>query len=316
MASLIQGGGPRGLLYGVYGFLEHLGCRWFTPTISQIPGRPSLILKAADVHQRPAFAYREIFGLEASDGTWSARNRLNGTRHRTTAAQAGGLRFARPGAHTYHFLVPPDRHFKEQPDYFPLVRGARTARQAQLCLSHPDVQRIAAERLKAWIREQPEATFFSVSQMDWGGTCQCEKCIAVDQEESEGLPYRAWSGAALRFANQLGDRIGSDFPSKVVTTLAYGYTEAPPKKARPAKNVRVRFCPIRACQVHPWAQCSHKPTVETLGHLRRWSEIDQGLFVWHYAVCFPHYLMPFPNLRALRSPAASRRASVRPARSS
>jgi len=295
----IRGGGERGLLYGVYGLLERLGCRWFTSEVSHVPERPTLRLEAIEETERPAFEYREIFCLEAFDGTWSARNRLNGSRHRTMDRQGGGLRFARPSTHTYHFLLPPAKHFAGHPDYFPLIGKARKSQHAQLCLTHPDVRRLVGERLKVWAREQPKATLFPVSQMDWGGSCQCERCVGVDTEESESLPYRAWSGAVLRFANEMASRIEKEFPQKLVTTLAYGYTEAPPKKARAARNVRVRFCPIRACQVHSWEKCSDKTTVETLAHLKRWSELDKNLHVWHYGVCFPHYLMPFPNLRAL-----------------
>lgn len=45
---LIQGGGPRGLLYGVYGFLEHLGCRWFTPSACSSPTAPTPGTKTAE----------------------------------------------------------------------------------------------------------------------------------------------------------------------------------------------------------------------------------------------------------------------------
>src|SRR3990172_7402809 len=37
---IVAGGRQRGTLYGVYGLLEdHLGCRWFTPTVESIPTR-------------------------------------------------------------------------------------------------------------------------------------------------------------------------------------------------------------------------------------------------------------------------------------
>ena len=34
---VIAGGRPRGTMYGVYGYLDKLGCRWFTENVSRIP---------------------------------------------------------------------------------------------------------------------------------------------------------------------------------------------------------------------------------------------------------------------------------------
>ncbi|MDP6356988.1 MAG: DUF4838 domain-containing protein, partial [Planctomycetota bacterium] len=296
---VIRGGSPRGQLYGVYSFLERLGCRWFTPKVSRIPRRLTLKLEGLDIVERPAFEYREIFCLEAFNGTWSARNRLNGNQHRMAARQGGGLRFGRAGVHTLHSLLPPEELFAEHPEFFPLIGKARSYRKAQICLSSTRARTVAAEQLKTWIREQPEAKYFSVSQMDWGGTCQCAPCIQADKEESRGLPYRAWSGGFLRFANEMASRIEKDFPDRFVTTLAYGLTEAPPAKVRPAKNVRVRFCAIRACQVHPWEKCTLPATTDTLKNLKAWTAMSKQLYVWHYGISFGHYLMPFPNLSAV-----------------
>ncbi|MGC9054421.1 MAG: alpha-glucuronidase family glycosyl hydrolase, partial [Candidatus Hydrogenedens sp.] len=44
---IIAGGDPRGTLYGVYGVLDdHLGCRWFTSTVSRIPKMETIALPA------------------------------------------------------------------------------------------------------------------------------------------------------------------------------------------------------------------------------------------------------------------------------
>ena len=75
---VIAGGSKRGTLYGVYAFLEdHLGCRWFTPTVSRIPNTPHLEIGPIEDRQVPALEYREAFFVTARDGDWAARNRLN-----------------------------------------------------------------------------------------------------------------------------------------------------------------------------------------------------------------------------------------------
>ena len=71
--------------------------------------------------------------------------------------------------HSFYDLISPQKYFAEHPEYFALVDGARRADHAQLCLTHPEVLRLAVERVRQWIREHPDAVIFSVSQNDYHG---------------------------------------------------------------------------------------------------------------------------------------------------
>ncbi len=71
---IIAGGRQRGTLYGVYTFLEKLGCRWFTTDVSRIPKMRTITAGPLDETQKPAFEYREPFFTEAADKDWSARS--------------------------------------------------------------------------------------------------------------------------------------------------------------------------------------------------------------------------------------------------
>src|SRR5271157_3247988 len=68
---VIVGGRQRGTMYGVYTFLEKLGCRWFARDLSVIPKKPTLIVEPLDETQKPAFEYREPFFTEAFDKDWA-----------------------------------------------------------------------------------------------------------------------------------------------------------------------------------------------------------------------------------------------------
>ena len=74
---IIAGGRERGTMYGVFCFLEKLGCRWYTADVAEIPSIPGFSVRAVDESISPAFAYREVFFTEAQGREWSARNRLN-----------------------------------------------------------------------------------------------------------------------------------------------------------------------------------------------------------------------------------------------
>jgi len=288
---IIAGGRLRGAMYGVYGFLDRLGCRWFAPGVSRIPKRPVLQVPALDVTEKPAFEYRETFFTEAWDKDWSARNRLNGQSHKLDESTGGKVQYY-PFVHSFLELVPPEKYFKDHPEYFSLIDGERRAERGQLCLTNPDVLRIGVESVRRWIREHPEAKIISVSQNDWQGWCECDNCRRV--EEQEGGVH---SGPILHYVNRVAEQIEKTNPGILIDTLAYWYSERPPRHVRPRPNVRIRLCPIGACEAHPYEQCPYNRFFVSL--LKEWSRITNQLYIWHYNTNFSHYLLPFPDFDEL-----------------
>jgi len=288
---LIAGGGQRGTMYGVYEFLERLGCRWFTSDVARIPRLRTIPLEKLRIRQEPAFEYREPFFTEAFDRDWAARNRTNGNHSRLDDSTGGKIGYY-PFVHSFYRLVPPEKYFAEHPEYFSLIDGKRRVERGQLCLTNPDVLRIAVEAVERWIAEHPEATIFSVSQNDWEGWCECDRCRRAEEEEGG-----AHSGPVLRFVNALAEQIGRKHPDKLIDTLAYWYTEAPPLRVRPRPNVRIRLCPIGICTAHPFASCPR--SAYFYRNLQAWAKITNQLYIWHYNTNFTHYLLPFPDFDEL-----------------
>jgi hypothetical protein len=114
----------------------------------------------------------------------------------------------------------------------------------------------------------------------------------VEQEEGG-----AHSGPILRFVNAVAVEAAKQHPDKLIDTLAYWYSEPPPLHARPLPNVRIRLCPIGACEAHPYEDC--KDDAYFMNHLRAWSKITSQLYIWHYVTNFSHYLLPFPDFDEL-----------------
>jgi len=287
----IAGGRLRGTMYGVYTFLEKLGCRWFTREVSRIPRMRSVTVGPLDETQKPAFEYREPFIAEAFDKDWAARNKVNGA-HMNLDESTGGRVEYFPFVHTFYAMIPPEEHFRGHPEYFSLINGERRVERGQLCLTNPDVLRLSVEAVLGWIRQHPEATIYSVSQNDWDGWCECDKCRRVEREEGG-----AHSGPILRFVNALAAEVEKKHPGKLIDTLAYMYSEAPPLHVRPRPNVRIRLCPIGVCQAHPYEKCPYNAYF--LRNLRAWSKIANRLYVWHYNTNFSNYLLPFPDFDEL-----------------
>ena len=290
---IIAGGRLRGTMYGVYGLLEKLGCRWCTASVSRIPKMPSISVSPLDEIQKPSFEAREPFFAEAADPDWAARNKVNGQSMRLDATR-GGKQIAYPSGHSFNLLLPPQKYFKQHPEYFSLVDGKRRIDQyrSQLCLTNPDVLLIVIESVERCIAQRPEATNISVSQNDGEGWCECDNCRRVEAEEGG-----AHSGPLLRFVNAVAEAIEKNHPDKLIDTFAYAYTLDPPAKVRPRRNVRIRICPSDACFAHPFEKCEYNAQV--MRDLEAWSKITDQLYVWHYNINFLHYLLPFPDFDEL-----------------
>jgi len=215
---ILAGGRLRGSMYAVYTFLEEvLGCRWFTPKVARIPRRERVEVGPLNARQVPALEYREPYYAEAFDADWAARNRMNGSASRLDEARGGKIVY-HGFVHTFYSLLPPDQYFQEHPEYYSEINGRRTAEYAQLCLTNPEVVRLVAERVKAWLRESPEANIVSVSQNDSGGWCECPNCKAVDDREG------SQAGTMIQFVNAVAEIVEHEFPRVAIDTLAYQYT--------------------------------------------------------------------------------------------
>ena len=287
---ILAGGGPRGTIYAVYSFLEDVvGCRWWTPQASLMPRRPTLEIGPVDLRSAPPFEYREPYWYTAFDPVWAARNKLDGITAGGDDAR-GGRQVYEGFVHTAYSLIPPEKYFKDHPEWFSEIGGKRTDHDAQLCLTNEEMRRELVKNLKERLRANPKATIASVSQNDCFNPCQCPACRAVDEEE--GSP----SGALLRFVNAVAADIEAEFPNVAIDTLAYQYTRKPPKITRPRPNVIVRLCSIECSFSRPLDDPRNKDFYDDLD---AWSKIARRLYVWDYTTDFAHYIQPHPNLQVL-----------------
>jgi hypothetical protein len=287
---ILTGGHPRGTLYAVYTFLEdELGCRWWSSTESTIPSEPTLEIGNLDIRYVPVLEYREPFWLDAFDRDWAVRNKSNGNRPKLDEKRGGKLIY-QGFVHTFYPLIPPKKYFKEHPEWFSEIKGKRTHRRAQLCLTNEEMRKELIKNLKENLRKNPAATIASVSQNDWRGNCQCAKCAAIEKEE--GSP----AGLMLRFVNSVADDMKDEFPNVAISTLAYQYTRKPPKYTKPRDNVIVRLCSIECSFCKPLADERNKKFRDDI---IGWSKISNRLYIWDYTTNFRHHIMPHPNLRVL-----------------
>lgn len=287
----IRGGAQRGAMYGCMALLEDvLGCHWFNRRVIDIPKRATVAIPVIHLHEKPAFEYREVSFWEAYDGNWAVHNRMNGSMMDLSPDMGGRVIYGRY-VHTSAELVPPEKYFATHPEYYALRDGKRSPDQLEL--TNPDVLKIATATVERWIAENPDATIFSVSQNDNWAESQSPETKAIDAVE--GAP----SGLFLRFVNAIAKEVAAKHPHVLIDTLAYQWTEKPPKLTRPLPNVRVRIAPIGADFAHGLADSPQNKV--PYANLLEWHRITNQLYIWEYCTDFANYLQPLPDLDAIPS---------------
>jgi hypothetical protein len=301
---VLLGDGERGQLNSVYSLLElYLGCRFLAHDCIITPKKDILTLPRIDYRYSPPFIYREVLAYDASRWDFAARQKLNGGNMKQCLALPWPGPDERilgiviyPFVHTFASIVPPDEYFEDRPEYFGLVKGKRHAALigGQLCLTNPDVLKMAKQKAFEWIEHHPKLTSVDISQNDAypgsSGACECKNCIAIVKEEG------SQHGPILRFVNDVADAVKEKYPEKFVDTLAYDYTIIPPNKTKPRDNVIIRLCHY-GCYFHGIEK--EDMSKDFRAAVDRWPRLAKHVWIWHYGTNFWHYLAPNPNLEAL-----------------
>ncbi len=286
----LAGGRPRGSLYAVFSFLEDVaGCRWWTPTEHYVPRAPTLTIPALDTVYVPKLRYREAFYRNAFENKFASRSKCNG-HHNRVSEEYGGHYSILGWCHTFSRILPPEQYFDVHPEWYSEAGGKRFAEHSQLCLTNEEMRAEFTRNALARIRKDPGAGIISISQNDWHGWCQCEKCLAVEEEEG------SHAGPIIRFVNAVAEDIEKEFPGFLVETLAYSYSRQAPKLVKPRHNVIVRLCSIECSYSQP---LSGPQNVTFRQDIEAWSAIAHQLYIWNYVTNFRQYILPHPNMRSL-----------------
>jgi len=292
----IAGGKPRGTLYGVYQFLEDgLGVRFLTYDHTYIPDAAEAQIPCGKYTYKPPFSFRWSYYREnANEPEFAARLRVNTV---TPGEKLGGKTPQNLINHSFHWLVPFSKYGEEHPEYYAVVDGKRDTNTGgggpQLCVTNPEVIKIAAESAIRYINEHPGIKNVSVSQADTARYCRCDVCEEINKRE--GTPM----GSQLAFVNTVAELVEKAHPDVKVGTLAYWYTRQLPKTIRPRHNVQIQLCSIECCTLHPIDDPDCEKNTKFCQDMNDWGKICDDIWVWNYNTNFRYYDLPFPNLRVI-----------------
>ena len=292
---VIAGGRQRGTMYGVYAFLEQLGCRWWYPGESTVPKMSPLQIPGLNLTGAPALEYRDFLYGEMNDDSeaqlWRARNRVNGGFYKRMDKKFGGAVTFDTLVHSYNRLAPPWTYFKEHPEYYALRNGKRN--QAQPCFSSEPMVRLMADAMKAEAAAHPEWIHFTVGQNDNANYCQCEGCKALIEEFGP-------QGMQMHFAQRIAEIVRETYPDIRINVPAYEWSRAVPKgEMVPFENMSTTLCSIECDFGQPLAAGNSEINAEFRKDIEEWSAISKRLLIWDYTANFKHFLLPYPNYYVL-----------------
>ena len=303
-AVSISGSGTRGVISGVYAFLEkYCGCDWYTSELYSIPRNELLSIPAGEkTEYAPYFEYTDTDWLSPRDVEYSLANGLNGSTYRSIPDELGGtVEYISNFCHTFGSqFCSKEKYFESNPEYFALHNGIR--QNEQLCLTNEDVYKLVLGEVMALLEERhdPEKSLqiISLTQADSTANakmCQCKNCKAIDEENG------SHAGTMITFVNRIAKEVkNAGYDNVALDTFAYRYTRKAPLKVVPDDNVIVRLCTIECCFSHSLddAQCSEN--VELMADLEAWSKICNRIYIWDYATNYANTLGIFPDFGVLQ----------------
>jgi len=305
----ITGANSRSVLYGVYAFLEELGCRFVEPGIEYVPRLGNRLIPPVNKKETAAFALRNIFreSVERKKSApfsflqpetvlpqidWMAKRRLNHhdfyvdyyrydlwEKYKQPVLEA----FLDRGFtlevthHSLHYFCPPI----EQYDFGGY--GPET-----YILNHPDWYVSSGYGPSSW-----------QTRVDLPGVRKIvtERYLAYLRRNPElsivGLwpddggmnrPFRGLSptDGYLRFWNEVGRSVAREFPQKSVGIIAYFELIHPPVKVRPKENLHCWFCPIDAQYLVPMTDRRNSHYLKSLGGwVRNMPPLHTGIFEYY-----------------------------------
>ncbi len=242
--TLTVGGRPGedGAMHGVFALLRSLGMEFFTAADYRPPHALPLVIPEAAQVRNPALGFHFAPG--------GNRTPFEALGYSSSMLWANPRRMGRWmwREHTAPFLVDPTLYYESHPEYFALINGRRAWPKrgridVHLCLSNPEVQRIAADAMLQWIAAEPWARIFFVFGGDAYGWCECENCRAWDGAADGPAAEGGLTDRNLRFVNIIAARVAEKYPDKIIATLAYLGARKPPGRVQPGPNVWVAYCP-------------------------------------------------------------------------
>ncbi len=325
---LIAGRSDRSTLYGVYAFLEKLGCRWFAPNFDFygsaggefVPHIAGPTVGDWSLTERPAFKWRKLYIEEGWSHTaenlkqmvdWMAKSRINVLdcpidyqhAHRTEwdnwrialipELKKRGI-LIEVGGHGYPNFLPQEKYFAQHPEWFGMYDGKRTSDPREVfSTANPDAVSTFVANVKSYLKDHPEVDILDVWPPDGARWSEAPEDVAL------GSP----SERQMILLDHLDHELRPDFPRLRLQFNAYEMFTVPPTEHKPDPGMVMEYCPINRSFEDPLYDSSYPESEEYFHNLEDWlkgvmdpSDITVYSYITKYAwrslpVLIPHLIV-------------------------
>lgn len=310
---LITSPTPRGVLFGIYAFLEKIiGVKWLYPGPEGeiIPDSKEIDMVFPEIVMlKPRFSYRAFTNysvLTANTLTfidWMAKLRLNCftlnlflfkenkdsyllNRIRKEVKKRDLLLEA--GHHSFFFWIPPEKYFNSHPEYFAKTNGKRSP-EGQLCFTNPEIFDVMVNNMKRFANKNPDIDILGFYPNDGFGWCQCEECQKLSRKITSKSLWPEQDNVSpiyFSFVEKIAKKLEDDLPGKKLIALAYLNYAYPQKIALPS-NTLIAFAAFRRCIRHSLDDkgCPRNLIYKPL--LEDWAKVNRNQMIM-----FEYYMLP------------------------
>ncbi len=265
----------RGVLYGVYYFLDHyLGCKFLAEDYTYVPHYTQKKLDNIHDIQEPAFRYRELFYKESDDPVFAFKLLLNGRLgHRTLYDEAQDTYTS--GIKSYSFTSAE-------------LLGDKYTCSGQYLYASKKAQKEAYKALQKELRSLPhnEEKYLTLEHEDRGSYCK-EGLKKGERPSKTFLEY-------VKYLSRHSHKVYTDMHYYY---QAYLWSRTPPKRSEKLPSyLGINFAGIEADFSKPF---DSKTNQNIWKDLLSWKAFSDDIVIWHYTINFGGYMFPFPNFNAL-----------------
>ncbi|SDC96649.1 Carbohydrate binding domain-containing protein [Paenibacillus sp. UNCCL117] len=306
----IIGSVPKGVLNGVYDFLEeNTGVLWTRSTDygTLYDHLPTIAARQVNYRKKPALPVRGWLTLGVSaTGNYAAdagtermlaRNK-NNAKFAFISNQPLWDRFRGQGlepvtlGHNLNYWLPNDLYFKDHPEYYNEINGeyVPVGSSTQINFYHPDVPHIIAERAKQLIGN---------TGLEYVGIGINDNST-FEQGELSRSPFTTEDGTIVQpddptyrstvffsFLNKVAREVRTAYPDAKVVSYAYAFTDTPPKVPL-EDNIVIVYAPLYEDARQPLkTDNTSNPNYGYNQKLKGWVEKTKNIIIYNYYGSFP-----------------------------
>ena len=321
--SVISAKNPRGVLNGVYEYLErYFGVRFLTPDCEIVPKKGKFVVAEEKFTYNPKFPLRgALTRAVLDDKEFASKTRTHYQFELTEEKYGGNCPWDRIDGNTGHNslnYVKPEIYANTHPELF----GYNGGRISDICFNNGinddgtkskdalSCVTIICDYIKKRLQEDKAVKYFMIGQQDsWGGNeheCVCPRCKATKEKYGS-------SGTLIRFLNVVADEIKeyvkeTDKKREVyIVGFSYSQTFLAPVKKVSGKYIPIDETVVPRDNVIMWL-CQSENVNRNYNVLDRkhnpiaydnfyaWNTICKKIMLWDYDVNFSEYFWYYPSL--------------------